>query len=143
MKIRTSFVSNSSSSSFIIGLAKIENRGMWKTQFPCEENDWADSEDKPWFIIIKNIDLDKMTCDLTIDDIFSNAITLSDVKYGQEIIYLNESTEQDEDILFYDEEYGEYDYSVDLDDFSADDVNIYNQISELDGVNDYGAGRDG
>lgn len=142
MKIRTSFVSNSSSSSFIVGIAKVQDKGesMWTVEFPCEQNSYR-CDEPPYPIKIGNIDEDKMTCDLKICTIW-DAVRLCDVKFGENIIFVDGTTKEDEDVLFWDGEYSEYDYDVDLEDFEDRDIFTYNRIQELNGVAEYGAGRE-
>ncbi len=140
MKIRTGFVSNSSSSSFIIGIV---NNKDGNYQFKKEEitsNDWYGKYLKgiPTHILVKELDND--TYQLKIES-FNGDVVSCVVKDGDKFTYLY-GTGPDGDDFFWDGDCCDYD-KIELDDFDTDDISLYNIIQEMGGDVSYGAGRDG
>ena len=134
MKIRNGFVSNSSSSSFIIGIVNVKDK-------PGDLTIDLDRQKLPWEIASKRLDNGKIK--LTIESFTYDSVSC-EVEDGDNIVYMYDSG--DDNFKVYDED-GDYigtDYdSVDLDNFEDDAVDKYNTISAAGGDVSYGAGRDG
>lgn len=156
MKIRNGFVSNSSSSSFIIGLAKISDRsavdnwistlGLYEYAVKVEKvgdltNCWR-CKVKP--SVKNNPDFDLY--DVTIDSDICGDVTLTNLREDDYILVADISHGDDGD--FWDADSDEYNYDIDLDFFPESKQDVY--ISIVNGINGlekgkatFGAGRDG
>ena len=144
MKIRNGFVSNSSSSSFIIGLANSTRANIGKTFSSADityREYWGsilDNSDE--YIQVKTLDNGEYKLSITSFDDTEVSII---VKEGDKYISVN-GVGPDDDSFFYDENYYNCDYDkIDLSDFDADDIKQYELIKSLGGDSTYGAGRDG
>ena len=142
MKIRSGFVSNSSSSSFIIGLANVkEEKGDFVFDIPREENNWL-VENLPYNVSVKEYNGKYR---LTMDS-FTSAEVSVDVELRDGVLLLDDyGPDEDEYFSYYDSE-GDwlgYDYDVDLEDFEEKSQEKYQQILEANGEATYGAGRNG
>lgn len=135
MKIRTGFVSNSSSSSFIIGIVNTGIGGKGKVFDPTENFGYD--------FILK--DLNNGNYNLTMES-FTGREVSCEIKPGESFLYLNSSgPDGDENFTVYDDNgnYDYMDYDIDLEDFDNNDISTYNTIQSLGGQVSYGAGRDG
>jgi len=137
MKIRNGFVSNSSSSSFIIGIVNSGVNGEGRTVSDLIKdniigyNQWAeivakDIDENTILLMIDSFNGDSVSCKATLED---------------KILYVN-GTGPDDDDFFYDGDYCDYD-KIDLDDFENNDQSMYYEIASLGGEVSYGAGRNG
>ena len=135
---RSGFVSNSSSSSFIIGLAKVTKANK---EFDKVINIDPDNPSKlldiSWPLKYKFIDDNKFRVFMRS---FLDTEVSIEVKDGDKIIYLY-GTGPDEDQYFWKEDY--YDYDIELEEFDENDVVKYNRILSYKGSATYGAGRNG
>lgn len=154
MKCRYGFVSNSSSSSFIIGIANASKAGRddigealdveksvysgWRGHSVIDlDGQYADVEIHP-----KNDGTFKLVVS-SFDDTEVSCIAVP----GDKIVVLYENgPDGDEFFSVYDDNgnWEDIDYDkIDLDDFSKEDVEKYRLIHELGGEVAYGAGRNG
>lgn len=144
MKIRAGFVSNSSSSSFIIGLANYKNGGCIFNVNDIVKSPYNKEQDIIYVNDYEEIFV-KEICDgvykLTYES-FTHDIVSCEVKDGDSFVFLS-GVGPNDDCFFYDDDfYCNYD-KIDLDDFNSEDVSTYNLILKLGGEVKFGAGRDG
>ena len=148
MKIRNGFVSNSSSSSFIIGIGNSTNDKTGKLFWMDEYGDFT-LDDKPldkWSDVqVSNTDKDDVY-KLTIESFTYSEVSCL-AKLGDYVTILN-SSGPDGDSYFsvYDSngEWQYYDYdNIDIDDFDLNDQATYDYINSIGGQVNYGAGRNG
>jgi hypothetical protein len=154
MKVRSGFVSNSSSSSFIIAIAKVTDP-MWVSGLASslpnngegilqsytakqikklnEENRWCDVEGDGTYALMKSFTGDQVRIDNLLDDDY--------------IVTLEYTAGDDSD--FWNEKYGEMDYDIDVDFFPKEIVSVAEAMSNgvrgfaPGGQMAYGAGRNG
>lgn len=147
MKVRNGFVSNSSSSSFIIGLAIVEDyaaleehlgagevKSCVTTVGKIKENERWDVECRGDTVFIESFTYSTVSLDVT------------DLSDDTQVFVYNECEGDDSD--FWNEDWGEYNYDIDIDDFSED---IQKAASAIGGGTNglkkgdaaYGAGRNG
>ena len=159
MKIRNGFVSNSSSSSFMIGIARIVDRekfDLWAEQLGMEESSPYET-----YKVYKLKDIPSNCysdyCHITdsgdiIADSFISDVRLKTerIKPEDEILVINIiNDEGDSDFTVYDEDgdFSDYDYDIDLSHFDTDQSEFYEGMVEANGLADiqktYGAGRNG
>lgn len=129
MKIRQSFVTNSSSSSYIICFGEVIDQE--KNPFPSYTEKGSDLLSQRWFAL---------DCDWA--GIYGPDISIID----PEKYYINLQESGDEPI--WDDDSWEYNYDdVDLDWFSQDAQDVYTGMTEENGIKEifkgFGAGRDG
>ena len=151
-KIRNGFVSNSSSSSFIIGLAKTDDKSG--TKFDSSNLVWSEWN-KSYFLEVeggrysdeiyvrKN---DDGSYKLEIESFMGSSVTCN-IKDGEYFLHVD-GAGPGEDSFFsvYDDsgDWVDIDYDrIDLDDFDKEDVEKFNKILKLGGDATYGAGRNG
>ena len=152
-KIRNGFVSNSSSSSFIIGIANATKAGRDDVgeAFDLEKAEY----NKWWGYLISDIDdtdnvrispLDNGTYKLAVVSFDDTEVSCTAVP-GDKIVVLS-GTGPDEDSFFsvYNDsgDWLDIDYDrIDFDDFDKEDQEKADLIQYLGGEFTYGAGRDG
>lgn len=152
MKIRNGFVSNSSSSSFIIGIANATKDGKNDIglEFRLEDcfmNTWRGCLiwSKPECeILVKPKEDGKFI--LEIESFMGNTVSC-EVEEGDKIVYLDGvGPDSDEWFSEYDDDgnWLDIDYDkIDFDDFEEKDKELYSFIYNLGGRVDFGAGRNG
>jgi hypothetical protein len=152
-KIRNGFVSNSSSSSFIIGIANATKAGRDDLGVEFNLKDTAFSKwdgcllwnpgESYTRIKVRNKD-EKFVLEL---ESFMYSSISCEATEGDKILYLDSyGPEGDEFFAIYndDGEYIDMDYDkIDLEDFNEKDREIFSTIFELGGQAIYGAGRNG
>lgn len=153
MKIRNGFVSNSSSSSFIIGVANLEEakeitKEVKKYSFVLDStkihNDYYSHGN--YIITPTGVEIDvEVLSDgrykLTIES-FTYSTVSCIAKDGDTIIALYETQGDDSD--FWNEDIGQYDYdNVCISDFYPEVIKAYDFINDSKGETNYGAGRNG
>lgn len=137
MIIRSGFVSNSSSSSFIIGIVNV---GPYATSYS-----FVFTGPESISGIDMSCGLNDPLYELTIESFNGNEVSCN-ARIGDKILYLDSvGPDGDSDFAIYDEDgdFIEYDYDIDLDDFDDKDIIIYNLIVANGGRVCYGAGRNG
>lgn len=136
MKIRNGFVSNSSSSSFIIGLANVKDKpGDFTFDF--------DDHNLPYGLTSKYLRGDKY--ELTLESFTGNYVSI-EAEEGDNILYLDGvGPDDDSDFAYCDSngDFSGYDYDIELEEFDDDDIAKFKHIQEFNGDATYGAGRDG
>lgn len=155
MKIRQSFVSNSSSSSFLIGIGIVRNEAAFHKElydfntikahaggFPglkiikikdlVNEQPWYARSNAPGNIKIESFTGDYVSADISDCD-------------PEDYVVMFRSASGDADHLFWDEESGEYDYDIDESFFEGSEATLIDimNFKSIDGEYRYGAGRDG
>jgi len=155
MKIRNGFVSNSSSSSFIVAVAKITDEN--------KATKWIESlnTDKWSYGIMKISDFPtehysqtrKVGNTITVSSFQDEAtLNIEGMKDDDKIIWVNISNNEGDCGRFSGcdengEWSGEIDYDIDLDYFSTEQIKIYEGLNESNGFANidkrYGAGRNG
>jgi hypothetical protein len=141
MKIRQGFVSNSSSSSFIIGIAKIEDLEKFKKW----SKSFTDVKYKKIRDIVSSWDIFKNSEKIVINtftgaEVQLNINGLSDDEY---IAYIHICNNEGDSYFCGDN----YDYDIDYDFFDTDQQKLISEFSEDNGLSNislyYGAGRNG
>lgn len=152
MKIRHCFVSNSSSSSFIIGLAKTNDESG--TKFDSSKLVWSEWN-KSYFLEVeggrysdeiyvrKN---DDGSYKLEIESFMGSSVTCN-IKDGEYFLHVDGAgPDSDEFFSIYDDndDWVDIDYDkIELEHFDKEDIETFEKIVELGGDVDFGAGRNG
>jgi len=145
MKIRQGFVSNSSSSSFIIGIAKIEDLEKFKNW----ANSFTDVKYKKISDIVNSWDIFKDSEKIVIeaftgDEVQLNIKGLSEDDY---VAYFDICNNEGDSYFYGDNDDYDIDYDIDSDFFDAEQQNLISEFSEDNGLSNvilnYGAGRNG
>ena len=144
MKTRNGFVSNSSSSSFIIGLANVPEGTPGAQKINLNENNELNYKElyklSKWSSRLIKLNEDDLY-ELSIIS-FNGSIVKTTFKNGDYLLILNNTGEEPE----YDDNNGEYNYNdVDLSEdwFSLDDLVTAETIQKFGGEIDYGGGFNG
>ena len=146
MKIRSGFVSNSSSSSFIVGIAKILDREKFDA--------WAKSVNARDLEVLKVKDLSHWNKNdkIAYNESFRGdrcSILLEDLDLEDEVVLLDFMGGSDADFTIYDEDgdFSDYDYDIDFSHFDKAEQDLYDGFSKSNGLamvqKGYGAGRNG
>jgi len=149
MKIRKGFVSNSSSSSFIMGIAKINDINKLRDYIKVEGIDATkltilskvDLKDKPWTVEVRGNFI-------SVESFIGSSVELDISKLSPLDTMLIFESSGGDDSDFWDGD--EYDYDIDLSFFDDSEIRIYDMFSDKNSGLDiktskvaYGAGRDG
>ena len=141
MKIRQGFISNSSSSSFIVGVAKIED----KEKFDIIKNDYIKvlkvGDIKNNWSVNKNDRRISVESFQTSVDIYMEHLTEEDY-----VAIINISNNEGDDDFYCNDDY-DIDYDIDSDFFDKDQQELFEIFTEKNGLSNidltYGAGRNG
>lgn len=144
MKIRNGFVSNSSSSSFIIGIAKNENGNEVFDINDIKPSEYGHGE------VILTKDYEEIDVKFVGNGEYSlsyesfTGVRVSCTLKDEDRFTFLDSVGPDDDYFFWEEDDEYYNYDkIDLDDFDSDDIVTYELIQSLGGQCSYGAGRNG
>jgi hypothetical protein len=156
MKTRNGFVSNSSSSSFIVAIGKVvdkekalsflESCGVVKYDYTIDKLSYMISQKRPFIAVLNNEDI-------IIECFEGSSVELdrSLLKEDDEVLAIYISNEEGDVGRFSGiDENGEYwgiNYNIDLDYFSDKQIELYNGLNEENGIihvdKKFGAGRNG
>lgn len=163
MKTRTGFVSNSSSSSFIIGVGVVKDQFAFDMMYPKWSANGSLPDDMQ-AVTIAQIKAGEGLDAKVIFEYDSATGAISKVKsieiesFDYSCVYKDLSSCNDDDIIliynggysldednFWNEDSGEYDYDIDPEEFSSDEQAAMELLSShvVDGDFEYGAGRNG
>jgi hypothetical protein len=157
MKIRNGFVSNSSSSSFIVAIAKVVDEAKvnsWLKSLKINKYDYAIVKVSDVKLAAKDCydSLIKTKNEVIISSFQSDArISLDNLTESDKILFINVINNEGDSGRFSgcdeDGEYSDIDYDIDLDYFEDDQIKLYKGLSENNGLANidkrYGAGRNG
>jgi len=146
MKVRNGFVSNSSSSSFILGIAKVTDEK--KLREYIDENKLQGLTIKKVKDINDSWDVSKTETKISMESFTYDIVEVNYESEEDTIVYYEECEGDDSDFWNEDDGWGEYDYDIDLDFFSQGMIDVYDLFLSKDaGIVDanvtYGAGRNG
>jgi len=136
MKTRAGFVSNSSSSSFIMGLAIIPDDQVSKYK---KRNVFQYLKDELPYPIREKVRQEDS--ELSIESFTYRTVQVK-AKPGDWILWLDAVGINGDEHFWKDDDYYDYD-DIDISDFDDSDVEIYNEIFKISPQVLYGAGRDG
>lgn len=152
MKIRNGFVSNSSSSSFIVGIAKINDLNKLKENL-LDNNITLDTYQTTIrsLIDIKNDGVFETiynTNNIEVESFVTSAIITHDKLEDNDFLFIVNISNDEGDSAFYSGGYGNFDYDIDVDYFNEEQQAIYNLFFDEDSGLDlvkkdikYGAAR--
>lgn len=148
MKIRSGFVSNSSSSSFICGIAEIKDKKKFN-EYIEKHKILLDEYDRFVYKIGMehygvHVSQDKVTAEN-----FETCATVDRAKSDSAEYFVVLISNDEGDGPFWNEQWGDYDYDIDMDYFDECDQNVYQMFFDPEsGLNqensvNYGAARNG
>jgi hypothetical protein len=154
MKIRNGFVSNSSSSSFIVGIAKIEDKEKFD-KYIADNNVILDNYNN-FIISYKDINESKLydvrnfKNNISVDSFQTSASIFSDDFKDDDMFFITNIMNNEGDDMFYSNDEYDLDYDIDITSFDKNQQQIYNiffdektGIDITKSVAYYGAGRNG
>jgi hypothetical protein len=144
MKIRAGFVSNSSSSSFMVGIAIIEDEKKFnKLKEKYGEIAVFDPDNYNSYEIQKKGDT------VLVETPVNYSTTLSVKPADKKVAYFSIGNDEGDSCFYEDDgsDWPELNYDIDLDFFNERQINLYEDFSEKNGLSNidkiYGAGRNG
>ena len=147
MKIRNGFVSNSSSSSFIIGLAKVTD--LNKAAKLIEDSSYETRIIKFADIHADDWGAHRSGSTVRLESFRGDKIQLENLEPNDYVLVVDICNDEGDTGFFsYDEQWGGIDYDIDLNYFTSEEQKIYNAIANgIDGLASgqvvYGAARNG
>jgi len=131
-KIRTGFVSNSSSSSFIIGIAKVTNLALAEKSI----------KDAPYSFDIVEVQDER---DLVVESFNGDEVSLTwdDVLSGDHVLLIDHCGNEGDQYFIMDDD-SDFNYDIDYEDCNEGVRNIIDNLMGIEKLSiSYGAGRNG
>ena len=146
MKIRNGFVSNSSSSSFIIGVAKVSDVSEAQAFLATLKMNGYDARIEKVSELDRVYDAKLSGDTVSVESFMYTDVSVSGVTPEDHVLVMYH--QEGDDYSFWDEDGEYYDYDIDLDFFEETAIALYHAIiagsNGLEaGQATYGAGRDG
>jgi len=143
MKIRSGFVSNSSSSSFIMGLAKVTDADMLNELLLLNEKNIFAFNPGAQPPGTNSWDMKIGEDSVTLEAFTDEEIELTGLKKGDFIMWFDGDSGPDGDSAFKSEDGWRLNYNIELSAFSEEDQEMYRKLESMGGSVLHGAGRDG